>query len=217
MQRLEYDHRTEDHTADARDSKTRAGAGVVHDDAEFRSLMGRVQAGDAEAYTDLLARYGEDVRQAVRRRLHDRLRVHYDSLDFVQDVWASFLALDRTECRFADQDALVGYLCQMARNKVIEVFRRRFATRKYDITREEAMPPDTRDSGPGVPGKEPTPSQVAVAGERWDDWVRRLPPGHRAVLERLREGHTHEEVAAMLNVSVRTVERIVRRLKDIPG
>ena len=60
-------------------------------------------------------------------------------------------------------------------------------------------------------------SQVAVAGERWADWVRRLPPGHRAVLERLRDGHTHEEVAAMLNVSVRTVERIVRRLKDLPG
>src|SRR5581483_9990050 len=179
--------------------------------------MERVRAGEAGAYEELLARYGEAVRRAVRIRLHDRLRAQYDSLDFVQDVWASLLAAGPGPDRFPDQDALVKYLCGIARNKVIEVFRRRFATRTHAITREEPLPPDTRDSGPRLPGKGPTPSQAAVAGERWDDWVRRLPPGHRAVLERLRDGHTHEEVAAMLNVSVRTVERIVRRLKDLPG
>jgi len=189
----------------------------VRDDTEFRTLMERVRAGEAGAYEELLARYGEAVRRAVRIRLHDRLRAQYDSLDFVQDVWASLLAAGPGPDRFPDQDALVKYLCGIARNKVIEVFRRRFATRTHAITREEPLPPDTRDSGPGLPGKGPTPSQAAVAGERWDDWVRRLPPGHRAVLERLRDGHTHEEVAAMLNVSVRTVERIVRRLKDLPG
>jgi RNA polymerase sigma factor (sigma-70 family) len=188
----------------------------VSDPSDFGILMDRVRAGEAGAYEELLARYGDAVRAAVRRRLHDRLRPHYDSLDFVQDVWASFLALDPGRFRFADQDALVGFLCRVARNKVVEVFRRRFATRKHDITREEPLPPGG-GSAAGPIGRDPTPSQYAMAGERWADLVRRLPDGHRAVLERLREGHTHEEVAAMLNVSVRTVERIVRRLKDLCG
>jgi RNA polymerase sigma-70 factor (ECF subfamily) len=179
--------------------------------------MDRVRAGEAGAYEELLARYGDEVRAAVRRRLHDRLRTQYDSLDFVQDVWASFLALEPGRYRFADQDALVGFLCRVARNKVVEVFRRRFATRRSDVTREEPYPPEGEGSRDGVPGPDPTPSQFAVAGERYADLMRRLPEGQRAVLERLRDGHTHEEVAAMLNVSVRTVERIVRRLKDLCG
>ncbi|HVK18465.1 MAG TPA: sigma-70 family RNA polymerase sigma factor [Fimbriiglobus sp.] len=183
---------------------------------DFGALMDRVRAGEPGAYDELLTRYGDAVRAAVRRRLHDRLRTHYDSLDFVQDVWASFLALGPDRNRFADQDALVGFLCRVARNKVVEVFRQRFATRKNDITREEALPQST-GTATGPAGRDPTPSQVAVAGERWADLVRRLPPGHRVVLERLRDGHTHKEVAAMLNVSVRTVERIVRRLKDLCG
>jgi RNA polymerase sigma-70 factor (ECF subfamily) len=217
MQRLECDGRTEDHTADATDSKTRAGAAAVPDDAEFRSLMDRVRTGEAGAYEELLTRYGEAVRRAVRRRLHDRLRSHYDSLDFVQDVWASFLAAAPGPDRFPDQAALVGYLCQVARNKVVEVFRRRFEGQKWAITREESPPPAARESGDGVAGRDPTPSQFAVADERWAALVRPLPPVHRAVLERLRDGHTHQEVAALLNVSVRTVERIVRQAKDQCG
>lgn len=181
---------------------------------EFGILMNRVRAGEAGAYEELLTRYGSAVRAAVRRRLHDRLRTHYDSLDFVQDVWASFLALDPNRYRFEDQNALVGFLCRVARNKVVEVFRRRFATQKADITREQTLMSGSEPEG-GLVGRDPTPSQNAVAGERWEDLVRQLPEGQRAVLERLREGHTHEEVAAMLNVSVRTVERIVRRLKDL--
>lgn len=184
-------------------------------ESEFAELMTRVRSGDAGAYEELLARFGEPVRAAVRRRLHDRLRPHYDSLDFVQDVWASFIALEPGRCRFASQDALIGFLCQMARNKVVEVFRHRFATQKADITREQALWPAGDETEAGVAGREPTPSQHAVAGEQWSVLVARLPAGHRLVLERLREGHTHEEVAAMLNVSVRTVERIVRRLKDL--
>lgn len=196
--------------------RTPAPGGGVSDQTGFGALMDRVRAGEAGAYEELLARYGDAVRAAVRRRLHDRLRTHYDSLDFVQDVWASFLALEPDRYRFADQDALVRFLCQVARNKVVEVFRRRFATRKFDITREEPLP-SGGGSAVGPAGRDPTPSQFAVAGERWADLMRRLPEGQRAVLERLRDGHTHEEVAAMLNVSVRTVERIVRRLKDLCG
>jgi RNA polymerase sigma-70 factor (ECF subfamily) len=186
----------------------------VSDETDFNVLMGRVRAGDAGAYEELLARYGGAVRSAVRRRLHERLRNHYDSLDFVQDVWASFLAIDPDRYRFADQDALVKFLCRIARNKVVEVFRRRFATRRADIRRE--LPLESRDESRGGPvGRDATPSQVAIADEQLAGMMRQLSEGHRAVLERLRDGHTHAEVAAMLNVSVRTVERIVRRLRDL--
>ena len=189
----------------------------MSDPSEFGTLMDRVAVPGQQLLVSPGLPGPHAVRVAVRRRLHDRLRPHYDSLDFVQEVWASFLALDPGRYRFADPDALVGFLCRVARNKVVEVFRKRFATTKHDITREVPYPPEGEDSRNGVPGPGPTPSQAAMAGERWADLVRRLPEGHRVVLERLREGHTHEEVAALLSINVRTVERIVRRLKDLCG
>jgi RNA polymerase sigma factor (sigma-70 family) len=182
---------------------------------DFRVLMDRVWAGDAAAYEQLLARHGEAVREAVRGRLHPRLRPRYDSLDFVQDVWASFVAMRPAGGQFADPDELTKYLCQIARFKVIEAFRHRFSTKRQDITRERPLPPAAEESQAGLVGREPSPSQTAVADERWESLTRRLPEGHRAVLGLLRDGYTHEEIARMLGIGVRTVERIVRRLKEL--
>jgi RNA polymerase sigma-70 factor (ECF subfamily) len=183
----------------------------VSDDADFGRLMERVRAGDPRAFAELLNRHGETVRAAVRKRLNDRLRPQYDSLDFVQEVWAAVLALPPDRCRFDGPQALAAFLTRVAENKVVDVARRRFDTRKSDVNREQPLDPV------GGPDPGPTPSQVAVAEERWASLSRRLNAGERAVLERLREGYTHDEIAGMLGVSRSTVNRIVRRLKDLCG
>ena len=117
---------------------------------------------------------------------------------------------------FADPAALGHFLSRIARNKVIEVFRQRFGTRRSDIRREQPLVP-VAGNGPSVADQGPSPSQVAMAGERWDEMARTVPKNHRAILDWLREGHTHEEVAAKLGVSVRTVERVVQRLREVGG
>jgi len=184
-------------------------------DADFGHLLTRLRSGDQAASDDLYARYADALRRAVRHQLHPRLRVQFDSLDFVHDVWASFLALPADRCAFADSDALGRFLTRVARNKVIEVFRQRFRSQARDINRERPL------TEPAVAaqalGAGPTPSQLVIAAERWDGLLRSLPEGHRAILERLREGHSQADVAAMLGVNVRTVERVVRRLKDLCG
>jgi RNA polymerase sigma-70 factor (ECF subfamily) len=178
--------------------------------------MKRVRAGEPEAFSELLARHGEAVRKAVRRRLDDRLRQQYDSLDFVQEVWTAVLTLPPDRCRFADPGELTAFLTRVAQNKVIDVIRRRYV-RKHPVAQELSLAPEEEWFESGVADPGPTPSQVAVAGEKWETLAGRLNDGQRAVLERLREGYTHEEIAAMLGVSLSTVNRIVRRLKDLCG
>jgi RNA polymerase sigma-70 factor (ECF subfamily) len=173
--------------------------------------MERVRSGDPEAFRALLDRHGIAVRAAVRKRLHDRLRPQYDSLDFVQEVWAAVLALPPDRCRFDGPHALATFLTRVAENKVADVARRRFVSEKAAVSREQPLDPA------GGPGRGPTPSQLAVAEERWAALSGRLNAGERAVLERLREGYTHDEIAGMLGVSKSTVNRIVRRLKDLCG
>src|SRR5258708_5874829 len=91
---------------------------------DFASLMRRVQEGDEDAAWELLDEYGPHIIRAVRRVLTDRMRSKVDSTDFAQSVWASFFANVATADRFDRPEALMAYLGRLARNKVIEEFRR---------------------------------------------------------------------------------------------
>ena len=183
----------------------------------FAELMRRFRAGDPDALAELYSQYGNAVRIAVRRKLHVKLRQYYDSIDFAQDVWASFAQQPPADLSFHSSKELLAYLHQMAHHKVIDIFRQRLGTQRYDITREE--PIDTlADTGNELADRNiSTPSQLAVATETWDELRKKLSPGQLAILEKLRDGYTHEEIAHLLKVSLSTVNRVVRRLKDLNG
>lgn len=181
---------------------------------DISELLAAFRAGEPAAGAELYALCAPLIRATVRRCLHHRLRPRFDSLDFVQDVWASFLAAPADRQAFTTAEAVAGFLARIAHNKVVEVFRQRFGTQKNDIARE-CPAPCGADGDP--PARTPSPSQWAIAGEEWERLLSRVPPGHRAIVERLREGHDHEAIARMANVSLSTVNRIVRRLKDLTG
>lgn len=181
----------------------------------FAELVGGLRVGDPASVAAFCREYTPFIRAAVRRQLHPRLRTRFDSLDFVQDVWASFLAIPAERYTFDTPQALLAFLTRMAHNHVVEVFRKRFRTQKNDITREQETTDDVgRDQ---LPALTPTPSQWAIAGEEWQRLRSRFPEGHRMILEWLQEGNTYEDVARLAGVSLSTVNRIVRRLKDLTG
>jgi len=188
---------------------------VTPNDSDFDRLIRGWRAGEPGALGELFARYSDHIRNAVRRRLHDKLRPQYDSLDFVQDVWASVVALPVDRYRFDRPDDLLGFLTRVASHKVIEVVRRRFKTQMRDVSREEPLPtvPDNCDAA--LWDRQPSASRWVMGREQWERLVRQFPPAHRAILDRLRDGYTHEEIAKMVGVCVRTVERIVRRLREL--
>ena len=182
--------------------------------ADFPRLLAGLRAGDPAAAEALCRRLEPALRAAVRRKLDSRLRSRLDSVDIVQDVWASFLAIPAERLNFANHTALLAFLSKVAYNRVIEVIRKRFATQADNIAREVPVEvvAGARDR---LPGPDPTPSMCAAAGEEWERLVRQFPPGHRVILHRLREGHEYQDIARMANVSVSTVNRVVRRLKEL--
>ena len=181
---------------------------------EFRALMERVRTGCPGAAEAMCRLYGGHIRRIVRRRLHHRLRPQYDSLDFMQDVWASFFAAPRGKDAFDDPQSLIGYLSNIAYNKVADVFRRRFRTQKDDVRREEALaePPRGRREGLEPPGRAPTPSQVAIANEHWTRLLDGQPHRSRLVLEMLRLGYSHAEIGERVGLHPRTIKRLVRKM-----
>lgn len=179
---------------------------------DFRQLMAGLRAGDPAAVAEVARRYGPVLRAAVRGHLNPRLRVRLDSVDVVQDVWASFLGVPPDRFDFETPAALLAYLRKIAYHRAVEVYRRRFESQKDDI---EAETPGETEARAVV--RPPTPSMCVSAGEEWEALVNQFPVGQRAILRRLREGHDNEDIARLTNLSLSTVNRVVKRLKEMTG
>jgi RNA polymerase sigma factor (sigma-70 family) len=178
--------------------------------AEFEALMLRVRAGCPEAAQAVFDRFNPHVRRVVRRHLARRLRRQYDSVDFLQAVWASFFTTPADRYTFDRPDDLVNFLARIAVNKVVEAFRQRYRTLKCAIDRER--PIDAAPVSAELAGREPSPSQCAIAEERWALLLHNQPPGRRRVLELLRQGHTLSEAAEQTGVHPKVIQRLLRKL-----
>jgi RNA polymerase sigma factor (sigma-70 family) len=179
---------------------------------EFSVLMERVLTGDEAAAVELLQRYGGAVRLAVRRRLHRRLRTKFDSIDFMQDVWASFFANPPRPEAFEGSDKLIAFLTTVARNKVIDATRQRLVSQQYNITNERSLDRSTPGGPNQVPGLGPTPSQVVTGDDQWSKLMATQPPAYRRILILLRDGKKPTEIAEETGIHRRTVCRVIDKL-----
>jgi FixJ family two-component response regulator len=62
--------------------------------------------------------------------------------------------------------------------------------------------------------REPTPSQFAIARERWLQLLQAQPERHRQVVRLRLMGRTHRSIAGQLGVSEKTVQRVLERLTE---
>jgi RNA polymerase sigma factor (sigma-70 family) len=181
---------------------------MIEKDVDFASLMEQVQAGCPDAARKLHEVYGEHILKAVRRRLHAKLRSKYDSLDFVQDVWASFFTAIPQKHKFSEPKDLIAFLSRMAANKVAMAVRQRLVRQKYNVNRERSLDTPT---GPEILAIQATPSEIVMGREEWDLMLQRQPLVHRRILILVREGKSPSRIAAELGISEKTVQRVIRR------
>ena len=180
-------------------------------DEDFVGLLERSRAGDDAATTALLGTFEADVRVMVRVRLPKALRSRFDTMDFVQAVWQSVFSGGGRVAAISSPGHFRGYLAGVARNKVLEEFRRRTRTRKFDLSREEPLyvRRGLHDAPRDLPGFDPTPSQVAQADECWDRLVAGQTPVDAEIVRLRSEGRTLDEIAASTGLSERSVRRAI--------
>ena len=182
---------------------------MTQQDAEFADLIKRVQEGSQEAAKELIALYGAHILHAVRNKLHQRLRSKFDSFDFVQDVWASFFTDIPQKRVFKSPEDLVGFLTTVARNKVAQAVRTRMQRQKYNVNREiplDRLPED------GLPKAQGSPSEGLKGQEEWLKFLRNQSLVHRRIFLLWREGKSSATIAAEMDISQRTVNRVVSKL-----
>ncbi|MHB8866620.1 MAG: RNA polymerase sigma factor [Pirellulaceae bacterium] len=180
--------------------------------AEFRAAIEGVRAGSPDAVWKLIADYGPHIQRVVRRRLDRRMRSKFDSLDFVQMVWASVFRNPQEICGLKQPEDLIRYLAVLARNKVVDEYRRRIQKdTKYNVTRELSLSQQdgTEES---ADTEQPTPSQIAIAREQWEKFVRQQPERDRSIIEMRIGGATFLEISQQLGIHERTARKVIDRL-----
>ena len=126
-------------------------------------------------------------------------------------VWASFFRHPEQLKGLSSPGQLIGLLASMARNKVISEVRRRLRSQKRCVVRENALGTGGEEFGE-LTARDPTPSAVAIARERWDQLVDNQPPHVRQIVERRLAGNTFREIASELELHERTVRKVIENL-----
>jgi RNA polymerase sigma-70 factor (ECF subfamily) len=170
------------------------------------TLMDRLRRGDEDAAEELVAAYEPLLRSAVRGGLPPPLRSKLDSADVVQSVWVRVLpALREGRWDVADRARLRALLLTVARRRLISQYRhhRPALERECGGAADVDLLPEL-----GVP----QPSEVARAGELWEQVQGLCPPEHRRLLELRRQGLTLDEIAARTGMHEGSVRRVLRQL-----
>lgn len=177
---------------------------------EFERLMERVRTGDPEVGKELFERYGKAIQMVVRYRLDHRLRSQFDSLDFAQDAWASFFRIPTDNYTFRTPEELVAFLSRVVRHKMIDAYRKRCRRSKGG----ERTFVNSESYDEEAPALQPTPSQVAIVEEEWRRLLKDEPPEMQCALEMLREGYSQREIADQLGLTVKSIQRLIKRLNE---
>jgi RNA polymerase sigma factor (sigma-70 family) len=180
---------------------------MSNEQVAFAALISRVRDGSQEAAWDLIAQYGDLVLRVVRRQLPSDMRKVFDSEDFVQAAWGTIFHHRSRLSRFGEPTEFIAFLATVAANKVRMEIRRRL--RKKDmVSRERPLDQKARDMASGAA----TPSQVAIARERWFRLMQDQPTHYREVVRLKYLGYQSREIAARLNLDEGTVRRILRKV-----
>jgi len=179
----------------------------------FQLLLDQVRQGSHEAARVLEQRYGEHILRIVRRKLHKTLRTKFDSIDFVQNVWASVFTRPYNLPAVETPDDLATWLGVLAANKVADEGRH-LQTKKRDVSREVRFDEHAAFAGPHPASRDPTPSAVAVYHEQLERLVVKQPPKVRRVVELKMQGLTYDEIAAALGMDEKTARRAIKQLEE---
>lgn len=197
-------------------------------DEKFRELLAKARSGDKSAMSGLLVASFDPLRAAISRQAAETLRkAQLEPEDVIQEAFAAAWGA-LPEATFAGFDAFVGWLRQIAENKLTDMHRAMLAD-KRDVRRQS--PAWGVQSGTYVnlldriDSPFSTPSQGAARNEAMAVimvQMARLPEDYRKVIQwRLIEGVPVSEVARRLERSEAAVHmlfaRALKQLRELMG
>src|SRR5262249_29554864 len=167
-----------------------------------------LKAGNAEAASWLWAQYFTRLVELARDRLRGLPRRASDEEDVALSAFHSFWQAlgEGRYARLDNRDDLWQLLVMHTARKAVD--ERRFQQRKKRGGATPGLQGEAADVAlQTIIGQEPDPQFAALVVEEYQRLLAALDEDLRLVALRQMEGYTNEEIAAQLEVSLRTVER----------
>jgi RNA polymerase sigma-70 factor (ECF subfamily) len=189
----------------------------MNENADDRSgdLLARWRQGDQQAAEELFRRYADRLIALARSRLPAKLASRTDPEDVVQSVYRSFFTAAR-EGRYDVPHGgdLWRLLVRITFHKLYRQLEHNTAGKRA-VEREQ---PGGDGLGPGgIPGhllaRDPSPVEAVALADELEHFMRGLEPLERRLMELRLQGYNVEEIAADTQLALRTVYRILERVK----
>jgi RNA polymerase sigma factor (sigma-70 family) len=177
---------------------------------ELEEILRRARDGDTGAAQQLFDKYAKSFLLVIRRNLGGRLRTILDSEDFLQEARMELFTKNLAEsCE--SPEAFLKFMTKVAQNKVLQANRKYLDYQGKNLKREIPLDTMSEQEEPAV--KESGVCELMIKHEQWERLLRGKSKLHRAIINLIRRGFTHREVADKLQINENYVRRWLAKLK----
>jgi RNA polymerase sigma factor (sigma-70 family) len=186
---------------------------ALTDSTGARTLLNLWREGDQEAARQLVDRYTNRLLNLARGHISQRVKSRVDPEDIVQSVFRTFFAHARAgEFTIANQHELCKLLMQITVHKTLRLVAFHQAA-KRDQRLEVGQGQKSRAAVLEVLDREPSPDAVAAFLDQLEQFLSRLRPQERAILEMRLQGYSNEEIVRKLGIYDRKIRRVIERIR----
>jgi RNA polymerase sigma-70 factor (ECF subfamily) len=185
-------------------------------DSESAALVARWRKGDQQAAAELFQRYAGRLIALARSRLSEKFAGRVDPEDVVQSVYRSFFSEVRDDRYQIERSGDLWQLfVRITLHKLQDQVKRNLRD-KRSVEREQTF--GSEDSLFGIQAhvltRDPSPIEAVALADEMEAFMRQLEPLERQVLELRLQGQDVKEIAENLRVGLRTVYRLLERLRS---
>lgn len=178
-------------------------------------LAARYQAGDDDAARKIFDRYCEQLMRLAKRRIGQRMVSRFDPEDVIQSAFRTFFVhLKDGDFAFEQENDLFKLLVRLTVRKTLRRIQHHLAA-KRDPNAETAGGGCDGDPFDRVAGTEPTPDAAVAMVDELEDFLKKLKPFERSVVELKIQGHSSTEIAEKLKTYDRKVRRSLERVEKV--
>jgi hypothetical protein len=186
----------------------------------FAELFPLAQAGDREAWAELVYKYRDDILAAAERRMR-RLQIRgWVDIDFVVELTLSEAALDFTIFKGQTPQDIAASLHARLKNTLANE-RRKLEAAKRDVRRLvslDHLAPNHERSNPSLTDeKARLPEELVLDRELWNLYVKAIDvmkqthPALARILRSRSKGHSWRKIAENTGASNRTIQKMYRQ------
>ncbi len=175
--------------------------------AEYDRLMANVRKGSEGALAELFRHLNPLVCNTIRKHMPAQMRKSFETADLGQVAWGTLFRHRSRLNRCQSPRDLEAFIATVTFNKLRVEMRKRLTQKRHNVKGEMRL-----DHMRQPLSKDPSPSQVVMAREKWSRILRGQPEHYQEIIRLVIEGHRSKEIAEKLGLEAGSVRRIRRTI-----